>query len=100
MSDTTSSNLQLTQAVLQRRIGSDIGPHDPNVLLIEGVAERGWVSALGRQGLTRVEEAMKAVTAAWRSSDPAAKADRLGPRLHRCRIRRRRSTPHRLRPGG
>jgi hypothetical protein len=77
MSDTMPNNLQLTQAVLQRRIGADTGPHEPNVLLIEGLADRNWVTELGRQGVARVEEAMKAVTASWRSSDVAAKAERL-----------------------
>lgn len=81
MSETTHANLQLTQAVLQRRIGADAGLHEPNVLLIEGTADRGWVSELGRQGLGRVEEAMHAVTESWRSSDAAAKADRLGREL-------------------
>jgi hypothetical protein len=81
MSETTLSNLQLTRAVLQRRIGADAGPHEPNVLLIEGVAERSWVAELGRQGLSRVEEAMTAATAEWRSSDAAAKADRLAHEL-------------------
>ncbi len=80
MSDTTSP-LQLTQAVLQRRVGAETGPHEPNMLLLEGVADRGWVSELGRQGLVRVEEAMKAVVAAWRSSDAAGKAERLGREL-------------------
>jgi hypothetical protein len=81
MSDTTPSPLQLTQAVLQRRVGADTGPHEPNVLLIEGVADRDWVFDLGRTGMSRVEEAMKAVTAAWRSSDAAGKVDRLGREL-------------------
>jgi hypothetical protein len=81
MSDTMASKLQLTQAVLQRRIGADTGPHEPNVLLIEGVADRGWVSELGRQARARVDEAMKAVTASWRSSDAAVKAERLGREL-------------------
>jgi hypothetical protein len=81
MSETTTSNLQLTRAVLQRRIGADAGPHEPNVLVIEGVAERDWVSELGRQGLARVEETMSAVTSSWRSSDAAVKADRLAYEL-------------------
>jgi hypothetical protein len=81
MSEMTTTNLQLTRAVLQRRIGADAGPHEPNVLVIEGVAERGWVSELGRQGLSRVEEAMSAVTSSWRSSDAAVKADRLAHEL-------------------
>jgi hypothetical protein len=81
MSDMTPSNLQLTQAVLQRRVGADIGPHEPNVLLIEGIADRVWVADLGRQGLARVEEAMKDVIGTWRSSDAAAKAARLGHEL-------------------
>jgi hypothetical protein len=81
MSETMPSNLQLTQAILQRRVGADTGPQEPNTLLIEGAADRSWVSELGRQGLTRVEQAMQAVTDAWRTSDAAAKADRLGREL-------------------
>lgn len=81
MSDTTPSPLQLTQAVLQRRVGADTGPHEPNLLLIEAVAERGWVAELGRQGLARVDEAMKEAAAAWRSSEAATKADRLAREL-------------------
>ncbi len=81
MSETTPGPLQLTQAVLQRRMGADTGPHEPNVLLVEGMADRGWVAELGRRGLARVEEAMQAVTAAWRSSDAAAKTDRLAREL-------------------
>jgi hypothetical protein len=77
MSDPTQEHVQLSQAVLQRRIGADTGPHEPNVLLIEGVAERGWVSELGRQALARVEESMREVTETWRWSDTAMKADRL-----------------------
>jgi hypothetical protein len=77
MSDTTNGHLQLTQAVLQRRIGAETGPHEPNILLIEGVAERGWVAELGREGLARVEQAMHAAAESWRSCDAAAKADRL-----------------------
>jgi hypothetical protein len=81
MSDTTRNNLQLTQAILQRRIGADSSPHEPNVLSIEGVADRGWVSDLSRQGLARVEEAMTDVTESWRLSDAALKTDRLGREL-------------------
>jgi hypothetical protein len=81
MSDTTPGNLQLTQAVLQRRIGADIGPREPNVLLIEGIADRDWVSELGRQARIRVEETMTAVTAAWQLSDAATKVDRLAREL-------------------
>jgi hypothetical protein len=81
MSKTTTSNVQLTRAVLQRCIGADAGPHEPNVLVIEGLAERDWVSELGRQGLSRVEEVMSAVTSSWRSSDTAVKADRLAHEL-------------------
>jgi hypothetical protein len=77
MSDPTKGQVQLTQAVLQRRIGADTGLHEPNVLLIEGLAERGWVSGLGRQALARVEECMREVTDTWRRSDTAMKADRL-----------------------
>ena len=81
MSDTTTNPLQLTQAILQRRLGVDTSPHEPNVLLIEGVADRGWVTDLGRQGLARVEEAMAAVTAAWQTSDSTRKASRLESEL-------------------
>jgi hypothetical protein len=81
MNDSSSSNLQLTQAVLQRRIGADAGPHEPNVLLIEGIADREWVCELGRQGLARVENAMSAVTSSWRSCAAAAKVDRLSQDL-------------------
>jgi hypothetical protein len=81
MTDTSTGNVQLTQAVLQRRIGADTRPNEPNVLLIEGMAERGWVGELGRQGRARVDEAMKSAVIAWRSSESAAKVDRLAREL-------------------
>jgi hypothetical protein len=82
MSASTTTNLQLTQAVLQRHTGAETGPREPHRLLIEGIADRSWVAELGQEGLSRVEKAMKAVAAAWQSSEAATKADRLGRELN------------------